>query len=444
MSSLKNNTLFKVGVIFVLVLVLLIPAAMISNVVRERERTQQQAIEEVSAKMGQAQTLTGPYLVIPFSRFVKETSNRDGTSRIVEITEYIHVMPEALRIDGQLLPEKLNRGIYEIVVYASKLKVNGHFDALDFSSLDLKGGNLHFDRAALVVGLNDLRGIEKQIELKWDDSIRLFNPGVINQDIIVSGIHVPVALQANDSNKHQFEFEIDLRGSQQLYFTPVGKVTDVHLRSPWPNPKFNGYFLPDERTVDASGFNAHWNILHLNRNFPQMWKGNVFQPNESSFGTDLLLPVDNYQKSHRAIRYAILFIGFTFLVFFFMEVMNKLFIHPIQYLLVGVALVVFYTLLLSVSEHIAFNLSFLIAALATLILITAYVRAILRSNKLAFFLSGILTILYAFIFVIIQLQDYALLIGSLGIFIVLALVMYFSRKIDWYNIRIGDEVTSKN
>lgn len=444
MSSLKNNTLFKVGVIFVLVLVLLIPAAMISNVVREREQTQEQAIQEVSSKMGQAQTITGPYLVIPYSRFVKETSNREGTSRIVEITEFIHLMPQALRIDGQLLPEKLNRGIYEIVVYDAKLKVNGHFDAFNFSSLDIKGGKIHYDRAALVVGLNDLRGIEKQIELQWDDSVRLFNPGVVNQDLIVSGIHVPLILHPNDSSKHAFAFEIDLRGSQQLYFTPVGKITDVHLSSAWTNPKFNGLFLPDQRNVDASGFKAHWNILHLNRNFPQVWKGNAFQPNDSSFGIDLLLPVDNYQKSHRAIRYAILFIGFTFLVFFFMEVMNKLFIHPIQYLLVGVALVVFYTLLLSVSEHIAFNLSFLIAAAATLVLITAYVRAILGSNKLAFFLSGILTILYAFIFVIIQLQDYALLIGSLGIFIVLALVMYFSRKIDWYNIRIGEEVSKMN
>lgn len=439
MKQLKNNTLFKVFVILVLTLLLLIPAAMINNIVREREKTQEEAIREVSEKMGEAQTLTGPFLSIPYTRYVKETSSKDGSSRILEIKEYIHLMPEDLRIEGELIPEKLNRGIYEIVVYKSDLEVKGSFAPVDLDALDLNGGKVHFDKAALVLGLNDLRGIEEQIALKWGDKTLLFNPGVMNQDLVESGIHVPLTVNDSAESRTPFQFRLALRGSQQLYFTPVGKITDVFLHSPWPNPKFNGDFLPDERTVDPSGFKAHWNILHLNRNFPQVWKGNAFKPDASSFGTDLLLPVDNYQKSHRAIRYAILFIGFTFLVFFFMEVLNKLFIHPIQYLLVGVALVVFYTLLLSISEHMAFNLAFVVAALATLLLITAYVRAILGSNKLALFLSGILTILYTFIFVIIQLQDFALLIGSLGIFMVLALVMYFSRKIDWYNIKLGDE-----
>lgn len=439
MKQLKNNTLFKVFVILVLTLLLLIPAAMINNIVREREKTQEEAIREVSEKMGEAQTLTGPFLSIPYTRYVKETSSKDGSSRILEIKEYIHLMPEELRIEGELIPEKLNRGIYEIVVYKSDLEVKGSFAPVDLDALDLNGGKVHFDKAALVLGLNDLRGIEEQIALKWGDKTLLFNPGVMNQDLVESGIHVPLTVDDSTQSRTPFQFRLALRGSQQLYFTPVGKITDVFLNSPWPNPKFNGDFLPDERTVDPSGFKAHWNILHLNRNFPQAWKGNAFKPDASSFGTDLLLPVDNYQKSHRAIRYAILFIGFTFLVFFFMEVLNKLFIHPIQYLLVGVALVVFYTLLLSISEHMAFNLAFVLAALATLLLITAYVRAILGSNKLALFLTGILTILYTFIFVIIQLQDFALLIGSLGIFMVLALVMYFSRKIDWYNIKLGDE-----
>lgn len=439
MKQLKNNTLFKVFVILVLTLLLLIPAAMINNIVREREKTQEEAIREVSEKMGEAQTLTGPFLSIPYTRYVKETSSKDGSSRILEIKEYIHLMPEDLRIEGELIPEKLNRGIYEIVVYKSDLEVKGSFAPVDLDALDLNGGKVHFDKAALVLGLNDLRGIEEQIALKWGDKTLLFNPGVMNQDLVESGIHVPLTIDDSTLSRTPFQFRLALRGSQQLYFTPVGKITDVFLNSPWPNPKFNGDFLPDERTVDPSGFKAHWNILHLNRNFPQAWKGNAFKPDANSFGTDLLLPVDNYQKSHRAIRYAILFIGFTFLVFFFMEVLNKLFIHPIQYLLVGVALVVFYTLLLSISEHMAFNLAFVLAALATLLLITAYVRAILGSNKLALFLTGILTILYTFIFVIIQLQDFALLIGSLGIFMVLALVMYFSRKIDWYNIKLGDE-----
>jgi inner membrane protein len=150
------------------------------------------------------------------------------------------------------------------------------------------------------------------------------------------------------------------------------------------------------------------------------------------------LPVDGYQKSHRSIRYAILFIGFTFLVFFFIEALNKILIHPVQYILVGVALIVFFTLLLSISEHLHFNLAFIISALATLVLIAGYVKAILKSNKLTLLITGILFVLYAFIFIIIQLQDFALLIGSIGVFIILSLVMYFSRKIDWYNLSLGE------
>ncbi len=160
---------------------------------------------------------------------------------------------------------------------------------------------------------------------------------------------------------------------------------------------------------------------------------------ESVFGIDLLLPVDNYQKTTRSIKYAILFICFTFLVFFFIEVLNRVFIHPVQYILVGIALIVFFTLLLSVSEHLPFNLAYILSAIATLMLIALYIKAILKNTKLTILISSILFLLYSFIFIIIQLQDYALLIGSIGIFLILALVMYYSRKIDWYNLNMREE-----
>jgi len=179
-------------------------------------------------------------------------------------------------------------------------------------------------------------------------------------------------------------------------------------------------------------------VLHLNRNFPQSWTGNKYKIEDSAFGIDLLVPVDNYQKSYRSIQYAILFIGLTFLVFFFIEVLNKVYIHPIQYILVGISLVVFFTLLLSISEHLNYNIAYIISAVSTLLLVAGYVQAILKSRDLTYLMIGILTILYTFIFVIIQLQDYSLLIGSIGIFIILGLVMYFSRKIDWYNLNISN------
>ena len=412
---------------------------MIEGLIFERESTQREAIDEVSSKWGKEQTISGPFISIPYYRYVKEFSRKDSTEKIVQIKEYIHILPTELNIDGVLNPERRYRGIYEIVVYNSKVNISGRFADLNFSALDIPLKNIQFEKAYLTIGINDLRGIEEQVSLKWNENRFSFNPGVVSNDVVESGINAVVDINSQDSAVYDFAFSLDLKGSQLLYFTPVGKVTDINISSSWQNPSFNGAFLPDSRTVADSGFTANWNVLHLNRNYPQIWTGGSHAIEGSAFGIDLLLPVDNYQKSYRSIRYAILFIGFTFLVFFFIEVLNKVFIHPIQYILVGIALVVFYTLLLSISEHMNFNLAFILSALATLLLIAGYIKAILKSSKLTYLISGILFVLYSFIFVIIQLQDFALLIGSVGIFIILGLVMYYSRKIDWYNLNLGGQ-----
>lgn len=416
---------------------------MIESLIFEREATQNDAIAEVSSKWAEQQTISGPFISIPYHRYIKEFSKKDSTEKVVQIKEFLHLMPSQLSISGIINPEKRNRGIYEIVVYNSKLNISGTFGPLDLEASDLLAKNVLLDKAEFVVGINDLRGIEEQINLNWNAEKISFNPGVSSNDVVSSGINALLTLNPEDSTEYKFNLSLDLKGSQLLYFTPVGKVTDVNLSSPWPNPSFNGAFLPDSREVTDAGFKANWNVLHLNRNYPQTWRNAKNSIQDSSFGIDLLLPVDNYQKSYRSIRYAILFIGLTFLVFFFIEVLNKVFIHPIQYILVGVALIVFYTLLLSISEHLKFNMAFIVSAIATLLLIAGYIQAILKSKHLTLLIVGILTILYTFIFVIIQLQDYALLIGSIGIFIILGLVMYFSRKIDWYNLNLGDKAESK-
>jgi inner membrane protein len=434
MSRIKNNLYFKIGGIVLIALLLLIPTGMIKSIIYEREQTQREAIDEVSEKWGGAQTLQGPVLTIPYTRYVKEIDKATGKETLVQITERLHVLPSKLDIQASVKPDRRHRGVYEIVVYNSALHVSGAFTKLDFKDLEAKGHSFKFNEAILNAGIDDLRGIEKQIELNWEGKKLPFNPGVSNQDIFYSGINAKVSISPTDDHLYRFSFDIELKGSQQLYFTPVGKETDVVLNSDWQTPKFDGAFLPDQHKTDKAGFKAHWNILNLNRNYPQSWTGSSYKLRDSSFGVDLKLPVDNYQKSHRSIHYAILFIGLTFLVFFFIEIFQASGIHPIQYILVGIALVVFYTLLLSISEHIRFNYAFILSALATVALISLYVRAILRSLKMSLFIAGLLSMLYIFIFVIIQLEDLALLIGSIGVFIILGLVMYFSRKIDWYNI----------
>lgn len=441
MKKLKTNIYFKIGVIILLILILMIPTSMVENLIHEREGVQASAIDEVSSKWGRGQTISGPYISIPFDKYVNRYNKKDSINEIIKIKQWAHFLPETLDISGNIKPEKRNRGIYEVVVYESNLKIDGNFENFDFKKLEIDRKDVHFDKATINIGINDLKGIEKQVSISWNNDDISFNSGTSTQEIISSGINAIVPITNDSTQTYSFSTEIDLKGSQYLYFTPVGKTTDVRMKSNWTTPSFTGTYLPDDRTVSNEGFESKWNILHLNRNYPQEWIGSSYNIGMSTFGTDLLLPVDNYKKSYRVARYAVLFLGLTFLTFFFVEVTRKVFIHPIQYLLVGIAIIVFYILLLSFSEHITFNLAYIIASILTLALVSFYTTAILKSKQIGFLIFGILLIMYSFIFTIIQLEDYALLIGSSGMFIILCIVMFYSRKIDWYNINLGDKET---
>lgn len=287
-----------------------------------------------------------------------------------------------------------------------------------------------------------MRGIRQSIGLKWNENDLLFNPGIRSNDIFSSGVSVGVPInESYQSEKYGFSFSIDLNGSEQLNFIPLGRETKVSLASGWDSPSLDGAFLPTERQIKKDGFNAKWKILNLNRNYPQEWLGNGFDIYGSVFGVRLLLPVDSYHKTTRSVKYAVMFISLTFLVFFFVEVFNGKRIHPVQYLLVGLALCVFYTLLLSLSEHIGFGFAYLISSVATVVLITAYSRMILGRNISTLVMGAVLTSLYLFLYVLLQVQDYALLIGSVGLFVIMAIIMYLSTKINWYSD--GDDKPEK-
>ncbi len=435
----KNSVFIKALVIFILVFVLLIPTTLIQGLISEREQRQREAVYEVSSKWGSAQTIAGPVLTIPYTDYYKDQYNN-----LVKETKYAHFLPDDLTINGTVSPEKRYRGIYEIVVYNSILSLKGSFNPKDFIIPGISLENISYDKAFLSVGISDLRGLEKQINLSWNGTDKLFNPGVETADVITSGIHAPIeiqipVLQSIDTviktDPIPFSFEVALKGSERLSFVPVGKETNVDISSPWTDPSFDGSFLPDERNIDAKGFNAHWNVLNLNRNFPQNWTGNKFQIESFSFGVNLIVPADNYQKSTRSVKYAILVILLTFIVFFFVEFLNHKQVHPIAYGLVGAALCIFYILLISLSEYMSFTYAYLTGAIMTTGLITIYIHSILKTLRLSMLISFVLILLYGFIFTIIQIQDYSLLMGSIGLFIVLAILMYYSRKIDWNGLK---------
>jgi Inner membrane protein involved in colicin E2 resistance len=427
-----KKTYLKVIVMIFMILIFLIPIALIQSLIRERVQTQQTAIQEVSSKWGNEQTIAGPVLSIPYYELI--TDKAKVTRKIIR---YAHFLPDSLFVNGTLSPEMRYRGIYQVVVYNSQLGISGVFNSINLEQLKTPMENILLNDAFLALGISDLRGIEEQISLNWNKRAQGFNSGVGTNDVLESGISTRVHLSADSLRRGcRFNLKIELKGSQSLKFVPVGKITQVKISSKWKTPSFDGAFLPDSRQINAKGFSAYWKVLHLNRNYPQSWTNDSYKINDSAFGVSLLIPVDHYQKTERAVKYSFVLITLTFLLLFFIELLNGVNVHPFQYLLIGLALCIFYTLLLSISEHLSFNLSYWISGFATIGLITLYCRSISGMNRIYLLIMGVLIILYGFIFTVLQLEDYALLMGSIGLFVILAIVMYYSKKINWYDIKI--------
>lgn len=427
-----KKTYLKVIVMVFLIVIFLIPIALIQNLIQERIDFQKEAINEVSSKWGNEQTISGPVISIPYFDFYQDSSK--VTRKIIR---YAHFLPDSLNIQGTLFPEMRYRGIYQIVVYNSKVHLTGSFNSINLNDIKALRENILLNEAFLAIGISDLRGIEEQISLRWNGCSLGFNSGVESSDVISSGIstRIPIAVDSMDG-KHKFDLNIELKGSQALNFVPVGKITQVSISSKWTTPSFDGSFLPDSREVTPKGFSAYWKVLHLNRNYPQSWSKQSYNIYDSAFGVSLLIPIDHYQKTDRAVKYSFILIALTFLLLFFVELLNGVNVHPFQYLLIGLALCIFYTLLLSISEHLSFNLSYWISGIATIGLITYFTRSIVGIKQIYLLIMSVLIILYGFVFTILQLEDYALLMGSIGLFVILAVVMFYSRKINWYDIKL--------
>ncbi|MFR3549754.1 MAG: cell envelope integrity protein CreD [Coprobacter sp.] len=423
----KNNALtIKIILIALLIIVLIIPITMVQNMIMERNKTANEASAEVQQKWSKPQNITGPILVIPYKEYIEQENKMRQTD-----IRYLYILPEKLQISGNIETENLKRGLYDIVVYRSSIKLSGSFDFTDLQQKNITGQQLLLNEAKLTIGISDLHGITEQVEGKWKDEILSFNPGV-NNPLILSGVSCPISL-SNMEEEIPFGINLRIKGSESAMFTPLGKTTLVSLKSNCSTPSFTGAFLPENREVAENGFSATWKILNLNRNYPQVFTGENWSIdlNDSTFGVNLLLPVDQYQKSIRSIKYAFLIIILTFVICFFVEVLQKKNINPFQYLLIGLALCLFYTLLVSISEHLNFTLSYVIATTMTIGLLTFYLSGILKIKKTAITIGGMLLLLYTYIFILIQMEIYALLVGSIGLFIILAIIMYCSLKINW-------------
>lgn len=423
----SNKILIKGAITGALILLMLIPTVFITNLVEEREQRQKDVVAEVSNKWAKAQTITGPYIVVPYNKVVTDTANRKFVER-----KNVIFLPENLNVSGNITPQQSHRSIYNVLLYKSNLSANGNF--LIHLPTDILSENLLLNEAKLCVGLNDFKGIEGKVAVTFNGTAYDLNAGLPTDEIDSNGLAATIPLSADHFKKDiPFTFQINIKGSEQLSFVPLAGNSQFALQSTWPSPSFNGNTLPSDRAVSEKGFTAKWNFNKANLPFHTASKDFKIDKDIYAFGVSMLQPADQYAKTMRSVKYAILFIGLTFSLFFIVELMQRKPVHPVQYVLVGLALVIFYSLLLSFSEYVVFDYAYLIAAIATVALITLYAKSHFASWKVAVVFGGVLTALYTFIFVLISLEDTALLVGSIGLFIVLALVMYASRKINWYH-----------
>ena len=429
---LKASISIRLLTIGLLILLLLIPVSMVQDLIKERYERQEEVRKEVSDKWGSAQTLLGLVLTVPYTTSSKVYNNDGERVKWVESRAYAHFLPEQLTIEGEIMPEMRYRGIYEVTVYRSKLKLSGVFSPPNFEDWEIPAEDILWGESYVALGLSDLRGIQEEVALHWGNDIYGFKPGVESEEVIQKGISTRIPLPPSSNEPWGFSLDLNINGSTSLSMVPLGQTTHVKLKSSWPSPSFDGAFLPDIRTIGQEGFHASWEVLNLNRSYPQSFKGPAEGIYESAFGVNLWVPADDYQQTMRAAKYASLFIALTFLLFFFIQLLNGLRIHPVQYVIVGLALCIFYSLLIALSEHLSFVLSYLMSSVTIILMITLFAHSFSKERKLTQVIGGILILLYAFIYLIIQIEDYALLVGSLGLLFVLATTMYLSRKIDWY------------
>jgi inner membrane protein len=446
-GSRNWSTVLKMILIGVLLLVFLIPLQMIRALIEERNMTRLEAEGEVIAKWGGEQTIAGPVVAVPYLKRVEVEDEK-----IEEYVELAYFLPDTLELTGSVDTEKRNRGIFEVTVYTADLQVVGTFSEPDFNDWRIAEQDIFWEDAALIVELPDMRGLQERVTLQWDTRRIPFSAGQGEVGLFGGEIRAPLGRsvlgqdRASDRGNsadgeagagHAFSFDLPLHGGRSLSFVPLGDETRVQLSSSWPSPSFDGAFLPSERSVGEGGFSAEWTVLSLNRGYGQKWlRGQVDSCAflDSVFGVQLMIPVDTYMKSLRSVKYGILFVLLPFLIFFLFEVSGSRRVHPFQYLLVGLAICLFYLLLVSVSEHISFDWTYLLASVATTVLITFYSSAVLAAWRRAWIMSLVLASGYLFLYAALKSEDYALLIGSLGLFVILAGVMLLTRGIDWYSV----------
>ena len=431
---------FKIFTILILGLLLLIPMTFINSVVRDRKNYKNEAVSSIIEPIGGVANIEGLIIAIPYLK--KVVYEKEITYK----REYIFYMPNSYNISGDVEINLLKRGIFKVPILNSTLNIKGKFDKYnsDLYNLDENDSTILFDEAIMIFGIGNKKNLLKlpKIIVNGNEELEYYQKTIKMNLQMFSNIFLFNISRDKIFNGFEFETSIDIQGGNSLIINPMAADNYFNISSKWSDPSFTGGFIPTKREVSKNGFNAEWNIASFNTSYNKYWtseeydENNIYEfenkRNENNVIISFLLLNDNYQKILRSVKYAILFIFIPFFVLFLCEVISKKRIHPVQYILIGISNAIFYLLILAISEHINFNVSYLISAIMVILLTSTYIGYIIKSKKYILSMAIVEILIYIFLFGILQLTDYALLMGTLGLFIVIAAGMYFSRNVDWY------------
>ena len=431
-ENLLQSPLLRMMLIGFIILVLQIPIGLLYGVISERQASRDAVEYDITQKWGTAQEVVGPVLVVPYRRYIEETLKDGGTKRTA-LREQAIFLPTDLDVQSEVHVETRYRGIYEVPVYRTTLSLEGSFSRIDFAEWDIDPKDILWDKSSVTVLITDVRALTNSNGLKWGERVVALEPGAKFGDS--SGVHAPLRPSDLSEETIPFSLHLSLNGSNKLAVAPVGSQTEFEVKSNWADPSFEGSWLPQEKTpITADGFESRWSVNLLGRNYPDRSARGEIEVSDlraATMDVRFMSTVDPYRMASRSVKYELLFLALIFATLWMIEILGGVRLHSIQYFFCGIAMCIFYLLELSLAEHIGFGLAYCIAASMVCVLVTGYCRAVLGTRRRAAAVGGILTLLYAFLFMLLVNQDFALLVGSLGLFAALSGVMYLTRNVAW-------------
>jgi inner membrane protein len=448
---MRHSLGLKLGAIGALSGVLLLGLLWIGSIVTERQARRDTVVKDIAASSSLAQRLEGPILVVPYEKTVREwkvdrvSGDRHAEER--QVSGQILLLPEVFQLDGAIPTELRARGIYEARLYHANMRIQANFQIPPHYGVGADVASYRFGQPSIALGISDIRGIENASKALLNGAPLKLLAGSTSS-LLGQGLHAPIPpLDSDEPRPLDFAIDLNIQGTSQFDLMPVGRQSRISLSSNWRSPGFNGLYLPVTHKIGTSGFDAQWSMSFFSTNLEESLRkcsGGEGQCDEFAsrvLGVSFVDPVDQYLRTDRAIKYGFLFISLTFAGFFLFEVLGRLAVHPIQYSLVGAALALFYLLLLSLSEHLGFASAYLLSASACVTLIGFYVSGILRSAKRGLGFAGALALLYGMLYGLLSADDYALLMGSILVFGLLAVVMLLTREVDWSSLGRKEEAS---